>query len=231
MTIRMYDLAGAEDDRRFSPHCWRVKMALKHKGLDFETIPWRYVEKDAIAFSGQGAVPVMIDDGQTLVDSWNIVQHLDRKYADRPALIEGDHARGAMMALKFWLDTRVHPLIARVVMPGLFAHVHPGDRDYFRKSREERYGATLEDFAANPAENLQALRQAIDPVRPVVRSQPFLGGSKPSYADYMLFGTLQWARTVSPVRILEADDPLHPWREKMLDLFDGYGRKARGYAV
>ena len=47
MAIKLYDLAAAEDDRRFSPYCWRVKMALKHKGLDFETIPWRFTEKDA----------------------------------------------------------------------------------------------------------------------------------------------------------------------------------------
>ncbi|MBD0390319.1 MAG: glutathione S-transferase family protein, partial [Nostoc sp. C3-bin3] len=26
--IRLYDLAGAEDDRRFSPNCWRVRLAL-----------------------------------------------------------------------------------------------------------------------------------------------------------------------------------------------------------
>ena len=40
MAIKLYDLAGAEDDRRFSPYCWRTKMALKHKGLEFETAPW-----------------------------------------------------------------------------------------------------------------------------------------------------------------------------------------------
>lgn len=229
--IQVYDLAGVEDDRRFSPHCWRVKMALKHKGLEFETLPWRYVEKDRIAFSGQGAVPVMLDDGQVLVDSWNIVQHLDRKYADRPMLIEGEQARGAIMALKFWCDTRVHPVLARVVMPDLFASVHPGDRAYFRKTREERYGTTLEDFASKPAEALVALRQAFDPVRPVIAAQPFLGGARPGYADYMLFGTFQWARVVSPIRLLEPDDPLYAWREKMLDLFDGYARNARGYPV
>src|SRR5881394_4497405 len=47
MAIKLYDLAGAEDDRRFSPYCWRVKMALKHKGLDFETIPWRVLVGEA----------------------------------------------------------------------------------------------------------------------------------------------------------------------------------------
>ena len=47
MAIKLYDLAAAEDDRRFSPYCWRVKMALLHKGLDFETI--------AVALHGEGS--------------------------------------------------------------------------------------------------------------------------------------------------------------------------------
>ena len=59
MAIQLYDLAGAEDDRLFSPYCWRVKMALKHKGLAFESIPWRFTEKDKIAFTGSTTVPVI----------------------------------------------------------------------------------------------------------------------------------------------------------------------------
>src|SRR5688500_18899507 len=89
MAIKLYDLAGAEDDRRFSPYCWRVKMALMHKGLEFETVPWRYTEKEAIAFSGQGAVPVLVDGGQAVHDSWNIAVYLEDAYPSRPALFEG----------------------------------------------------------------------------------------------------------------------------------------------
>ena len=51
MPIKMYDLAGAEVDRRFSPFCWRTKMALAHKQLEVETIPWRYADKAALAFA------------------------------------------------------------------------------------------------------------------------------------------------------------------------------------
>jgi glutathione S-transferase len=36
-----------------------------------------------------------------------------------------------------------------------------------------------------------------------------------------------WARVASPLTLLEADDPIHAWRERMLDLFDGMGRKAK----
>ena len=37
MAITLYDLAGADEHRRFSPYCWRTKMALAHKGLAFTT--------------------------------------------------------------------------------------------------------------------------------------------------------------------------------------------------
>jgi glutaredoxin len=63
MGRQLYDLAGAEPERRFSPYCWRAKLALIHKGLPFDTIPWRFNEKKAIAFSGQGRVPVLVDGG------------------------------------------------------------------------------------------------------------------------------------------------------------------------
>lgn len=69
MTIRMYDLAGADPAVRFSPYCWRVRMALAHKGLDVETIPWRFSDKSVIAFSGQGAVPVVCD-GDTVLHEY-----------------------------------------------------------------------------------------------------------------------------------------------------------------
>jgi Glutathione S-transferase, N-terminal domain len=53
MTLRLYYLAGAEPERRFSPYCWRIRLALAHKNLPVETIPWRFTEKAEIAASGQ----------------------------------------------------------------------------------------------------------------------------------------------------------------------------------
>jgi glutathione S-transferase len=69
MAITLYDLAGAEADRRFSPFCWRTRLALAHKDLAVETVPWRLTETDKIAFSSQGKVPVIVDGGKTVYDS------------------------------------------------------------------------------------------------------------------------------------------------------------------
>jgi Glutathione S-transferase, N-terminal domain len=69
MGLHLYDLAGAQVERRFSPYCWRAKLALAHKSLAFDTIPWRFTDKDAIAFSGQGRVPVLVDGDRIVFDS------------------------------------------------------------------------------------------------------------------------------------------------------------------
>ena len=72
MSMRLYDLAGADPNLRFSPFCWRTKSALAHKGLAVETIPWRFTEKNAIAFSGSERVPVLVDGDKAVPDSWTI---------------------------------------------------------------------------------------------------------------------------------------------------------------
>ena len=51
------------------------------------------------------------------------------------------------------------------------------------------------------------------------------------YADYIVFGPFQWARVVSPFKLLAEEDPIHAWREKLLDAFDGMARKSPGYQV
>ena len=231
MTIRLWDLAGAEDDRRFSPHCWRVKMALRHKGLHAEEILWRFTEKDAIAFSGQGLVPVITDDDREVHDSWAIATYLDQAYPDRPMLFGSDEARTLAFFFKHWVERNVHPAVMKVIIIDLFNHLHDKDLDYFRRSREKRYGKTLEAYAAEPRAALAALRGVLEPARPVLVTSPFFSGRAPGFADYMLFGAFQWARVMSPIRLLEPDDPLYAWRERVLDLFGGYARQAKGYPV
>ena len=58
--ISVYELyAGNLKDgtpRFFSPFCWAARLAIVHKGIPVETIPWLFQEGDKIAFSKQGLV-------------------------------------------------------------------------------------------------------------------------------------------------------------------------------
>jgi glutathione S-transferase len=64
------------------------------------------------------------------------------------------------------------------------------------------------------------------PLRFTVKDMPFLGGERPAYADYIVFGALQWARCASPQNLLEDDDPVAAWFERLLDLYGGLGARA-----
>src|SRR3546814_1816441 len=81
--LTLYELAGADSRLRFSPHCWKVRMALAHKGVEARLIPWRFSESEAIAFSNQRLVPILVHDGQVITDSWHIAQHIEGSYPDR----------------------------------------------------------------------------------------------------------------------------------------------------
>jgi glutathione S-transferase len=229
MAIKLYDLAGAELDRRFSPYCWRTKMALAHKGLDFETIPWHFTDKAAIAFSGSDRVPVIVDGDTTVADSWNIAIYLEDTYRERPSLFGGIHARAAARFINNWADSILHPALFRLLVLDILHHLHLDDRTYFRESREKRFGLTLEAVAADTAGNLATLRSALEPLRAMLAAQPFIGGDTPLYGDYIVFGSLQWARSVGRTRLLETSDPVEVWRGKLLDAFGGLARHAHGY--
>ena len=229
MALVLWELAGAEDDRRFSPYCWRVRLALKHKGLDFQTKPWRFTEKDAIAFSAQGKVPVLQDGDIEVHDSWAIAEYLDSAYPDRPSLLGGAAGRGLNRFVTDWVDLTVVPLIARMIVADIAGNVHPKDRDYFRSSREARFGQPLEAVSANRDEVRGQLSKTLAFVRKTLTQQPYLCGNAPGWADMALFGAFQWSRCISPYGLLDLDDGLWAWRERMLDAYDGEGRKALAF--
>jgi glutathione S-transferase len=71
--------------------------------VDFETVPSRFSEKEAIAFSGQGRVPVLIDGHRTVFDSWTIANYLEDTYPG-PSLFGGEGGRAVSRFVNAWAD-------------------------------------------------------------------------------------------------------------------------------
>ncbi len=231
MTITLYDLAGAEDDRRFSPFCWRIKMALAHKSLSVEEVPWRFTEKDVIGFTDQGRVPVIVDhanNDKAVWDSWAIAEYLDATYPDKPLF---PTAAGKPMArfLKSWAETTLHPGVVKQCLVDILNHLHEKDKEYFRSSREKIFGMALEDVVAPADENIAVFRASLTPMRKALAVSEFLGGDAPAFVDHIAFGPFAWARAISTRQLLETDDPIYAWRERMLDQYDGFARRSPGY--
>ena len=231
MTLKLYELVGADAARPFSPYCWRTRMALAHKGLAADTIPWRFTEKEAIAPHGSEKVPVLLHDERAVVDSWVIANYLEDNFPDRASLFGGEGGRAVMRMLNWWGDITVIGGIFPLVVADIPALLDSSDAAYFRASREARLGKPLEEVRAGRDKGVIGFRKSLDPLRLTLKTQPYLGGARPNYADYIVFGGFQWARAVSPFRLLEADDPVHAWRERLLDAFDGLARNSPGFAL
>jgi glutathione S-transferase len=231
MSLKLFELVGTDDARPFSPFCWRTRMALAHKGLSAQSIPWCFTEKGAIAPHHSEKVPVLLDGETSVADSWAIANYLEDNYPDRPSLFGGEGGRAMARMLNWWGDVTVMGGMFPLIVADIPSLLKPVDAAYFRKTREARFGKPLEEVGAERDKSVESFRKTLDPMRQTLKTQAYLGGDAPNYADYIVFGPFQWARVVSPFKLLTEDDPLYAWRERLLDAFDGMARKSPGYQV
>ena len=221
--IALYELRG-KNDRRYSLFSWRARMALRHKGLDFESIPVKLSDKEVIAFSGGKTVPIVKDKETVVRDSWKIAEYLENRYKDAPPLFGGEIGRGVTQAFNTYVDRAVVPAMLPVIAADIHERVDPQDEEYFRQTMERVLRMTLEESRARRDEAVLRLGRALAPLQEVLKRQAFMGGANAAYADYILLSVFQWARVMSPQELLAPEDSLSQWRERMLDLHDGFAR-------
>jgi glutathione S-transferase len=220
---QLFELCGRDTSVRFSPYVWRVKLALHHKDLEFESVPVRFLEKKPLESAQSKTVPVLNDDGTWVSDSLKIAFYLDQTYPEKP-LFGGPIAEGQAKILNAWMNSSVLLGIFRMIAADIHSHLDDKNGAYFRETREKFLGCTLEQSQASRHELLPVWQAGLAPLRAGLKDAPFLAGDTPAWPDYSLFGTFMWARIASLFELLAEDDPLHAWRERMLDQFDGLGR-------
>jgi glutathione S-transferase len=221
--LELWELGGRRDCR-FSTFSWRTRLALHHKSLAFVVHPVAVSDKAAVAFSGQGKVPILKDGDRIITDSWAIACYLERAFPDAPSLFGGPVGESLTQLFNLWADRELVPAIVPYLMRDVLDCVEEADARHLRGQIEGFFKRSLEELWAERAKALEQFRRRLQPVRKTLEQRRFLGGDAPAYADYILFGVLQWARVVSTETVLEAGDVLAAWFERILDLYDGVGR-------
>lgn len=224
MTRILYSLCGAEPRCHYSPHVWKIILALKHKGLDFELRPVSFKDIAHIEDGSFSSVPVLNDGGHLEGDSFQIACYLEATYADRPSLFGGEAGVAAARFAESFCQSVVQPPISAIAILDMHGLMSPDDQAYFRAAREKRFGKPLEAICPDRLAEIAAFPARLATLRNVLTRQPWLGGASPMFVDYILFGALQWARVCTPDRLLPADDPVNDWFERCLDLHGGIGR-------
>src|SRR5271167_655209 len=225
--LRLYELA-LEDGRSASPFVWRIRYALAHKGLAYETVSLGFTAIPTLFGGRFKTVPVLEHGATQLSESWDIAEYLDRAFPEGPRLFSGPQELAMARLMDAWFSFEVLRKMFRVYVKDVHDAARPQDRPYFRESREKNMKrATLETFTADRASHLPAVRTALTPLRVQLAKFPFLGGSAPNYADYIALGAFYWVASVSTLPLLARDDALRAWLDRGFDLYGGIGRDPR----
>jgi len=222
--LRLYELALL-DGRSASPFVWRIRYALAHKGIAYETVYLGFTEIPTI-FGGKFKTVPILEHGETVLnESWDIAEYLDRAFPDKPLLFNTPAEHSLVRFMDTWFMNEVMRKMFRVYIKDVHDAARPQDQPYFRESREKNMkGKTLESFTADRAAHLPAIRTALAPLRLHLLKYPFLGGSTPNFADYIALGGFYWAASAGTLPLLERDDSLRDWLSRGFDLYGGIAR-------
>ncbi len=222
-TITLYDLHLASG-ATISPFVWATKYAVAHKGFEMDLVPGGFTGIPERTGGKSERLPVIVDDGEFVLDSWLIAEHLDRKYPDRPTLIGNASVKPLAQVLESWLwRDAISPWMTCYILQ-YHDRSLPQDHDYVRSSRERMFGRKFEDIIIGREDRLPQVPPKLEPLRAALRESKWLGGDTPNYADYRALAVFLFLASVADTPALTDDDPLRDWIERGFDLYGGLGR-------
>lgn len=230
-SVRLYELS-LDNGCSASPYVWRIRHALAHKGVACEPVAVGFSDIPKILGGRFKTVPIL-EHGDTLMsESWDIAEYLDKAFPGAPALFSSPAELAMVRFTDAWFTSEILRKMFGIYVLDIHNAARPEDRAYFRRTREMRLkGATLEEFTADRAARLPALRDALTPMRAYLERFPYIGGGAPNYADYIVLGAFLWVASVSTLPMLAHDDTLRAWIDRVRDLHDGLGRDPRMHAL
>jgi maleylacetoacetate isomerase len=166
MTIRLYDYSR-------SSACYRVRIALNLKGLDYEAVDTSLIDN---AHKSQAFVPMVEVGTVRLTQSLAIIEWLDASYPE-PQLIPSNPAdRAHIMALAYVIACDIHPINNLRILR------------YLKSDMAQEQAAVDNWYRHWIAEGFAALEAMADPTK------PFLSGDAPGIADICLVPQMANAR-------------------------------------
>lgn len=98
-----------------SSACYRVRIALALKGVEYRSVPTSLIEgehkhADYVALNPQGFVPALAIDGHVLTQSLAIIDYLDAKYPEPKMVSSEAAARSHTLAQALVIAADIHPV-------------------------------------------------------------------------------------------------------------------------
>jgi glutathione S-transferase len=210
--IIFYDIPSVVQNKPWSPNTMKTRYCLTFKGLPFQTV-WLEYPQIKPFYEQHSLVPTTFRDikgiptpvhtlpiimdpntNRLIADSFAIAQYLDEQYPDTPKVLPNNTA-----ALVYVFQTAFYSAIKGTILLGSFRgaqKLNPESKEYYIRTREERFGIPWEQFATpkKREEQWNVLRVACNTVDGwyAISSGQFIMGDTPCFADFMVAGLCKW---------------------------------------
>ncbi|KAL6962986.1 prostaglandin-E synthase, partial [Sarracenia purpurea var. burkii] len=209
------------------PFCNKVKAFLDYYDIPYKVVEVNPISKKEIKWSDYKKVPILMVDGEQLVDSSDIIDKLGNKILPEKSTdsIPDDEEK----KWRRWVDSHlVHvlsPNIYRNAAEALesFDYITSNGNFSFTEKLTVKYaGAAAMYFVSknlkkkyNITDERAALYESAETWVDALNGRDFLGGSKPNLADLAVFGVLRPIRYLRSGRDMIEQTRIGEWYTRM----------------
>lgn len=194
-SITLVQYAGLSPKTTISPPCGKVHMALRFKELKYRVRNIKSLGEVKRA-NPRGRLPALVIDGDTIVDSSDIVSEIEKRFPDPPLEPDDPFERAHVKILEDWADEVLYfyGVYVRWCVPENFERMR---REYFsrlqaplrwfvpalvrrdmtRRSQQQGFGLKGEEAVR------RELDECLDAIEVLLHAGPFVVGDQITRAD------------------------------------------------
>ncbi|KAK1296554.1 hypothetical protein QJS10_CPB15g00395 [Acorus calamus] len=207
------------------PFCNKVKAYLDYNNISYKVVEVNPISKKELKWSDYKKVPILVVDGEQLVDSTEIIEKLNKRIYPEDSVSDNDEER----KWRRWVDEH----LVHVLSPNIYRNTSEAleSFDYITShgnfSRTEKFTVKYAGAAAmymvskklkkkyNITDERAALYGAAETWVEALGDRDFLGGSKPNLADLAVFGVLRPIRYLKSGRDMVENTRIGEWYQRM----------------
>ncbi|KAJ8771901.1 hypothetical protein K2173_027078 [Erythroxylum novogranatense] len=211
------------------PFCNKVKAFLDYYDIKYKVVEVNPISKKEIKWSDYKKVPILMVDGEQLIDSSVIIDKLSNKVLSKKADDDTSNADDEEKKWRRWVDNHlVHvlsPNIYRNTSEALesFDYITSNGNFSFTEKMTVKYAGAVAMYIVskklkkkyNITDERAALYEAAETWVDALDGRQFLGGSKPNLADLAVFGVLRPIRHLKSGRDMVEHTRIGQWYTRM----------------
>ncbi|EOY21319.1 hypothetical protein QUC31_007274 [Theobroma cacao] len=210
------------------PFCNKVKAFLDYYDIPYKVVEVNPISKKEIKWSDYKKVPILMVDGEQLVDSSAIIDKLSEKVLPKKMINSGAN-EDEETKWRRWVDNH----LVHVLSPNIYRNTSEalesfdyitsnGNFSFTEKITVKYAGAAAMYFVSknlkkkyNITDERAALYEAAETWVDALNGRNFLGGSKPNLADLAVFGVLRPIRYLRSGRDMVEHTRIGEWYSRM----------------